>query len=151
MKKRRIAWPSVGMLLLCGILSGLPTQRVYAVNEQEIKTESQEIKTEETGAQDIKVQAAPGQEASKETEESNDSYDRSAEAASELRALLERHDIMALVYLEPILPLNFEASFDSGASVEVSSGQTVFIREITADEEGVSWALVDTYLGEEMH
>ena len=141
MKKRRIAWPSVGMLLLCGILSGLPTQRVYAVNEQEIKTESQEIK----------VQAAPGQEASKETEESNDSYDRSAEAASELRALLERHDVMALVYLEPILPLNFEASFDSGASVEVSSGQTVFIREITADEEGVIWAFVDTYLGEEMH
>jgi len=92
----------------------------------------------------------PGVQGTEEQQPGNQESSLAA-ASEELQAILAEHDVMALVYLEPVLPLWEDTSFDSEAVAEVTTGQTVFIRDVLVDEEEIQWVLVETYFGEESY
>ncbi len=67
------------------------------------------------------------------------------EARSELKEILEKHTIMALVYLSDTYPLYAEPSFDSSPVITVPSGQQVLIQDVFVDEEYEVWEYVTLY------
>lgn len=76
-----------------------------------------------------------------------------AEARENLAEIVGERPIMALVYLADEYPVRTKPSYDSEVLVSVSSGQTVFIQDITVSfsEEGYEvWEYVNFYYrGEE--
>lgn len=66
-------------------------------------------------------------------------------AENALQAILEEHDVMALVYPDATQPLWSEASFDSEELEQLPTGQTVFVRDVLTDEEALEWVYIETY------
>lgn len=66
-------------------------------------------------------------------------------AENTLQAILEEHDVMALVYPDATQSLWSEPSFDSEELEQLPTGQTVFVRDVLTDEEALEWVYIETY------
>lgn len=69
------------------------------------------------------------------------------EAGEALQDMVADREIMAVVYLCDRYPVKEEASGDSGVVTEVPGGQTVFIKDVTINDEYEAWEYVSFYLG----
>lgn len=107
------------LLLAAGLVMGSIQGKVYAVFEEEDRTEWMEEALEVIG-----------------------------EAGEELAALSEEQPILGLVYLSDTYPLRTAASYESNTIVTVPSGQTVEIRDVEivfTEESYEAWVYVDLY------
>ena len=69
------------------------------------------------------------------------------EARGILREIVEEREIMALVYLEDVYQVRREADFSCAAVATVYSGHTVYIEDVTIDDNYRAWAYVRFYSG----
>lgn len=87
----------------------------------------------------------PAQEESAQVEEPA----QMEEARAALQEIVGDRDVMAVVYMSDSYPVKTGASHESETLIEVSSGQTVFIRDIALDENYEPWEYVSFYCGEQ--
>lgn len=69
------------------------------------------------------------------------------EARGVLKEIVEEREIMALVYLEDAYQVRRAADETSAAVATVYSGHTVYIEDVTIDDNYVAWAYVRFYSG----
>lgn len=62
-----------------------------------------------------------------------------------LQELVNDREIMAVVYMCDTYPIRRTASYDSEIVTEVSSGQTVFVRDVYMDDKGDAWECISFF------
>jgi len=159
--KKLIAYFSAATMLL-GSVWVIPPQRAYALAGNGESTEEKESDLEMTGPEaegqevaepdtDRPEVAGPDTDGLETASQGTGtvSPERTGAMEAALQEVLAEHSVMALVYLEDLVPLMQEASFDGQVLAEVPTGQTVFIRDVCVDEEGMEWVLAETSVGGE--
>ena len=71
------------------------------------------------------------------------------EARAALREILEKREVMALVYLSDEYDVRVDASYESDTVVTIRSGYTVFVQDVVMDDNYEAWVKVSLYQGGE--
>lgn len=69
------------------------------------------------------------------------------EAKTALQEIVDEQEVMAVVYLTNAYPVRDEASKSGEIVREVASGQTVFIQDVTINDDYEAWAYASFYIG----
>lgn len=141
-----------GALKIKGFASAQDAETEDAASAAEDNTVPAEGDASEAAAYDLGSPAEEAEDADTSVPDPEIAFsDKVKDAREALKDITDDHEVTAVVYLVDEFTVRATPSQDGETVVTVPGGQTVYIQDVTLDENGQAWAYVSLYYDEVLY